>query len=1096
MGRKTYTYDVNTRGIPQGFRDSQRQLGDELGGVIFGCTNDTFEECVKGRIFGLPRAHLLYVQEIVPGLPLFLYNYSVRKLHGVYRAVSPGLPEINPHGWTGGNTAPTHFPAQVRVELCKRCDPLTENQFKPVLAKNYQDEKHFVFELDKKQVAGLCKLFNCQVPRGPPKEKWNGIKGLTVGVSGGAVGGGGTSSSAIPRNANSLGGPGPSQSARQPNAPANWKTPARKSEGTVLNMDEFPALGGGPTPAAGAAAKETIIVKRVVLNNGGGDASKGKPTVAANRRVSEKGRMEAKEGGSGKKIKEIVVSATSEKKKEGKAGGQSSQVLGSGKAKQRDPVIEVSFSRPGLEADGGSSGAPDWQVVNSNRGKKEKTKIQGGAAGGSGKSAGKGGKGGGGCAKSVTSSEKSVTTGQLVTPQRVESGIPKQAKMKGEHGRMGQGNSELEDEVWKVVGKSKRRGGGGGDEGGGKKKSEKNEKEQTGKKPQSKEFLKLETGVQGQVSRDSWEGHINQLERLRQPERAMPPPQPLGESLDAGLGRGGNSMNLANVGRSPQQNSRKSIGSGVSVPKNESPRAAQGQQQVQGPPLPIPRRRETILACESEISSPRHSEMSMMVTVERRGAAGAGNPRMSGMGVPAAAMHASRPRSDGMSDVEMASARGGTSRSQLPIESLCGLSVFEEDEEMMDAMETCTEIDVQVHQPEQAVNARQGSNPGGDIGVQGGGAQSGVGFSGGEDVRSARSSGGNMPKEDVSNLGVLGVLLSTANRRPPTQDQAMQSNVPQPSNEGFSKTSMSSASETYESPAPQSVPRITEALYVIGGLDERNYVPTVETYDPGSCRWTPRALLPSGKFVCGDITSLREFIFLVGGNPEVNTGHVYNTLTGSWGLMAPLSNAEANLGVGCTTCDGRVYAVGGGAPKNELSTVEVYDPNTDRWFNAPKMSHRRFAVGVASEFSVIYACGGYDGERYLESVEMLDTREGKWHMLPDMNSPRSSMACVIYDDCLWAIGGDSVDNTMDAVEVFDRQTGSWHKMAAVNETRGYCTAEVVDGELYVIGGRKSRAGFSLAGMERYNKSRSFWERGYGAGESGSRCFHSSCVIRC
>lgn len=118
-GRKTFTYDVDSRGQEafslQSFENSQRNLEEELGGCIFGascnssckkatlsssetiellighmsliglygwlpdqsgsadhvvptgCTHETYDECVNNLIFGLPRAHWCYVQHIKKG---------------------------------------------------------------------------------------------------------------------------------------------------------------------------------------------------------------------------------------------------------------------------------------------------------------------------------------------------------------------------------------------------------------------------------------------------------------------------------------------------------------------------------------------------------------------------------------------------------------------------------------------------------------------------------------------------------------------------------------------------------------------------------------------------------------------------------------------------------------------------------------------------------------------------------------------------------------------------------------------------------------------------------------------------------------------
>ena len=78
----------------------RRNLGEDskLGGVVFGCTHETMDECLRNMIFGLPKSHWSYVYYIEPGLPIFLFNYHDRNLHGIFRATSYGQLEINPHG--------------------------------------------------------------------------------------------------------------------------------------------------------------------------------------------------------------------------------------------------------------------------------------------------------------------------------------------------------------------------------------------------------------------------------------------------------------------------------------------------------------------------------------------------------------------------------------------------------------------------------------------------------------------------------------------------------------------------------------------------------------------------------------------------------------------------------------------------------------------------------------------------------------------------------------------------------------------------------------------------------------------------------------
>ena len=91
-----------------------RRLGDALGGVIFLCTDSTYASCVTQGLFGLPRPHSSYVQHIKPGMILFLFNTSTRRLHGIFEAVSAGGLDLDPAAWPiEGSRHGSRYPAQV-----------------------------------------------------------------------------------------------------------------------------------------------------------------------------------------------------------------------------------------------------------------------------------------------------------------------------------------------------------------------------------------------------------------------------------------------------------------------------------------------------------------------------------------------------------------------------------------------------------------------------------------------------------------------------------------------------------------------------------------------------------------------------------------------------------------------------------------------------------------------------------------------------------------------------------------------------------------------------------------------------------------------
>ncbi|XP_006645530.1 uncharacterized protein LOC102701776 isoform X2 [Oryza brachyantha] len=158
-----------------GEQEKLRELPQkELGGVIFCCNRNTFDECFAKQLFGLPPRHIVYVKNVKPGLPLFLFNSTDRSLHGIFEATSPGQRCIDQFAWmsepTGGTITP--FPAQVRFSTKTKCHPLPEDKYKSVLINNYFSKErpsYFYFELDHKQTRDLISLFAPAPVRAMPR---------------------------------------------------------------------------------------------------------------------------------------------------------------------------------------------------------------------------------------------------------------------------------------------------------------------------------------------------------------------------------------------------------------------------------------------------------------------------------------------------------------------------------------------------------------------------------------------------------------------------------------------------------------------------------------------------------------------------------------------------------------------------------------------------------------------------------------------------------------------------------------------------------------------------------------------------------------
>ena len=81
-----------------------------MAGAIFMSNTLTREQCFQAGIFGLPLEYRSFVSHVRKGLPLFLFDHTLRKLYGVFEAASDGGFNINS---TAFRLIHLSYPAQV-----------------------------------------------------------------------------------------------------------------------------------------------------------------------------------------------------------------------------------------------------------------------------------------------------------------------------------------------------------------------------------------------------------------------------------------------------------------------------------------------------------------------------------------------------------------------------------------------------------------------------------------------------------------------------------------------------------------------------------------------------------------------------------------------------------------------------------------------------------------------------------------------------------------------------------------------------------------------------------------------------------------------
>ena len=105
----------------------------------------------------------------------------------------------------------------------------------------------------------------------------------------------------------------------------------------------------------------------------------------------------------------------------------------------------------------------------------------------------------------------------------------------------------------------------------------------------------------------------------------------------------------------------------------------------------------------------------------------------------------------------------------------------------------------------------------------------------------------------------------------------------------------------------------------------------------------------------------------------------------------------ARFFMGAVAMDGKIYTIGGstGSPHKMVSTVEVYDPETDTWEQKTDMPGPRFGAAAANVKQKIYVIGGAVGYDAQSAVEVYDPTSDTWSTGTSLPEPRVGSASTI-----------------------------------------------------------------------------------------------------
>ena len=213
-----------------------------------------------------------------------------------------------------------------------------------------------------------------------------------------------------------------------------------------------------------------------------------------------------------------------------------------------------------------------------------------------------------------------------------------------------------------------------------------------------------------------------------------------------------------------------------------------------------------------------------------------------------------------------------------------------------------------------------------------------------------------------------------------------------------------------------------------GFRSEGEELPTVEMYDPVTDTWTQKADMPTPKKTMTCVVDGK--IYAVGGwlntneQPQLETVVVYDPAMDTWTKAQSMNHARCSAAI--DVVNGKIYAIGGlGRSQVEgqldvyLSSLEVFNPKTNQWrerieMPAPKALHTASVID-----GKIYVIGGYfkkDNEfKKLSTIESYDPTTDRWTQEQNLPVGKWGHKTEVIDGQVYIFGGGPVTS----VQVYD-----------------------------------------------------------------------------
>nr|XP_006824451.1 PREDICTED: kelch-like protein 8-like [Saccoglossus kowalevskii] len=274
----------------------------------------------------------------------------------------------------------------------------------------------------------------------------------------------------------------------------------------------------------------------------------------------------------------------------------------------------------------------------------------------------------------------------------------------------------------------------------------------------------------------------------------------------------------------------------------------------------------------------------------------------------------------------------------------------------------------------------------------------------------------------------------------------------------------------------RSKPRKSTAgvLFTVGGRGNLgDPFRSIECYDLREDKWFHITEMSSRRRHVG-CTSVNGKVYAVGGHDgreHLNTMEMFDPVKNIWTILSPMKTYRRGCAV--THLNGPIYAIGGLDEGGCYSDVERYDVTSDEWDFVAPMNCPRGGVGVVPLLNCIFAIGGNDGATSLNTCEKYDPHINKWIEVAKMTTRRAGAGMATMNGLIYAVGGFDDNSPLDTVECYDPQSNTWSSVPRMASARGGVGVTALGGKIYAVGGHDGSS--YLNSVECFDPVSSRWE---------------------